>query len=161
MEPKTYSVSRSWAGFLVAEAVGAAVLFVWAGWGSGALLGLDGAPLRLAATLIGIAAVIVLRLVYVMTRSPELLRIDARGLTGREPSGDLWQNVNEFHIPWDRMAAVEVAGRLMQRVQLIDRNARIHSVSLAMVAEFKGGEGQVLANEIRESYAEWRGHGEE
>lgn len=161
MDTKSYSVSRSWAGFLVAEAVGAAALFIWAGWGSGALFGLGGVPLRLAATLIGIAAVIVLRLVYVMTRSPELLRIDAQGLTGREPSGDLWQNAREFHIPWDRLAAVEVAGSLMQRVQLIDRNARVHSVSLAMVAELKGGEGRVLADEIREAYATWSGHAAE
>ena len=160
MDPKTFSVSRSWAWFVIAEAVGAAGLFIWAGWGNEALFGLSGAPLRLAATLIVIGSVLVLRFVYVMTRNSELLRIDARGVTGREPSGDIWQNANEFRIPWHRLAAVEVTGTLLQRVQLIDRNARIHSVSLAMVAEFKGGEGQVLANEIRESYAEWRGHGE-
>jgi len=156
---KTYTVSRGWAWFLIAEAVGAAGLFIWAGWGSGALFGLGGVPLRMAATLIAIGAVLVLRLVYAMTRNPELLRIDSKGVTGREPSGDIWQNANDFHIPWDRLAAVEVTGALMQKVQLIDRSAVAHNVSLAMVAELKGGEGRVLADEIRESYAEWRGHG--
>ena len=161
MVPKTYTVSRGWAWFLVAEAVGAAGLFIWAGWGSSGLFGLTGVPLRLAATLITIGSVLVLRLVYVMTRTPELLTIDARGVTGREPSSDIWKNADEFHIPWDRLAAVEVTGRLLQRVQLIDRQAQAHSVAMSMVAGLKGGEGRTLADEIRDAYAEWRGHGAE
>ena len=161
MVPKTYEVSRGWAWFLIAEAVGAAALFVWAGWGSGALFGLTGVPLRLAATLIAVGSVLVLRLVFVMTRHPELLRIDERGVTGRELSSDIWKNATEFHIPWERLAAVEVTGRLIQRVQLVDRQAQVHSIAMAMVPGLKGGEGNLLADEIREKYAEWRGHGAE
>jgi hypothetical protein len=153
-------VSRAWAGFLVAEAVGAAGLFLWAGWGSGALFGLSGVPLRLLATLVTIGSVILLRLVFVMTRHDVLLRIGEGGILGREPSGDLWPDVNEFWIPWDQLAAVEVVGSVMQRVQLLDRYARAHTVSLTMVAGFKGGEGKTLAGEIRQAHAEWRNRAE-
>ena len=137
------------------EAVLASAVFVNAGWGTGSLAGMSGVPLRLLATLIAVGSVLLLRLAYVMARERVLLRVDETGLTGREPSGDLWAHAIEFHIAWDQLAAVTVTGRLAQRVLLLDRHARPHTVSLLMVAGLRGGQGQVLADVIRSAHAGW------
>ena len=156
MVPKTYLLSRVWAWSLVAEAVAASGFFIWAGWGGGSIPGLAGVPLRLLATLVSTASTILLRLAYVMSRQRELIHLDETGITGREPSSDLWPNAVDFRIPWEQLAAVEVVGGVMQRVQLLDRHARAHTVSLVMVAGLRGSQGRVLADDIRAAHAEWR-----
>ncbi len=156
---QTYPLSRFWVWSLVVEAILASVIFINAGWGAGGPFGSGGIPLRLTATLVAVGSVLLLRLAYVMSRERLLIRIDASGVTGREPSGDLWAGAVDFHIPWDQLAAVTVTGRLAQRVLLIDRHARPHTVSLLMVAGLRGGEGQVLADAIRSAHAEWAGQG--
>lgn len=156
---QTYLVSRFWVWSLVVEAVLASAVFINAGWGAGGPFGSGGVPQRLLATLVAVGSVLLLRLAYVMSRERWLVRIDATGVTGREPSGDLWAGAVDFHIPWDQLAAVTTTGRLAQRVLLVDRHARPHTVSLLMVAGLRGGEGQVLAEAIRSAYGEWAGQG--
>lgn len=155
MRTRTYLLSRIWVGSLVVEAVLACAVFINAGWGSGNLAGMSGVPLRLLATLVAVGSVLLLRLAYVMGRDRVLLRIDESGITGREPSGDLWARAVDFHIPWDQLAAVTVTGRMAQWVLLLDRHARSHTVSLLMVAGLRGGQGQVLADAIRQAHAGW------
>lgn len=161
MLTRTYLVSRFWVWGLVVEAVSAAALFVYAGWGTGSLLSLSGVPLRLLATFVAIWSAILLRLTYVMNQERLLLQIDERGVAGREPSGDLWPEAVEFRIDWDQLADVSVVGTLINRVQILDRHARAHIVNLLMVEGLKGGEGEVLAAEIRSAYAEWRGRSDQ
>ncbi len=156
MRTHTYLLSRFWVWSLVVEAVLASAVFINAGWGTGGPFGPNGAPLRLVATLVAVGSVVLLRLAYVMSRERLLLRIDETGVTGRRPSGDLWATAVDFHIAWDQLAAVTVSGRLAQRVELLDRHARPHTVSLLMVEGLRGGEGQVLADAIRTAHAEWR-----
>ena len=139
------------------EAVLASAVFINAGWGSGSLFGVPDVPLRLLATLVAVSSVMLLRLAYVMSRDRLLLRVDETGVTGREPSGDLWATAVDFHIDWDQLAAVTVTGRLAQRVQLLDRHARSHVVSLLMVEGLRGGEGRVLADAIRSAFDDWTG----
>lgn len=155
MRTQTYLLSRVWVGSLVVEAVLASTVFINAGWGSGSLAGMSGVPLRLVATLVTVGSVLLLRLAFVMGRDRALLQIDESGLTGRKPSGDLWAGAVDFHIPWDQLAAVTVTGRVAQRVLLLDRHARPHTVSLLMVAGLRGGQGQVLAEVIRQAHAGW------
>lgn len=140
---------------LIVEAIASGALFLGAAWGPGGLFGLSGVSLRLLATLVAIASAILLRLAYVMNQDRTLLHVDDSGITGREPSGDLWPEAVDFRIGWDQLAAVTVVGSLGQRVQLWDRHSRAHTVSLLMVEGLKGGEGEVLADEIRAAHAEW------
>ena len=116
---------------------------------------MSGVPLRLLATLVAVGSVLLLRLAYVMGRDRVLLQIDESGLTGREPSGDLWASAVDFRIAWDQLAGVTVTGRLAQRVVLFDRHARSHTVSLLMVAGLRGGQGQILAQAIRLAHGGW------
>jgi hypothetical protein len=152
---QTYLLSRFWVWSLVVESVVASAVFINAGWGTGTLAGMSGVPLRLLATLVTVGSVLLLRLAYVMGRDRLLLRIDESGITGREPSGDLWAGAVDFHIAWDQLAAVTVTGRLAQRVVFLDRHARFHTVSLLMVAGLRGGQGQVLAHVVRRAHAGW------
>jgi len=161
VEAKTYYLSRVWAWGLVGVAVAAGGIFIWAGWGRGSLMGLSGMPLRLGATFVAIAAVIVLRLVHVMAATPELLHFDERGIFGREPSGDLWASAIDYQVSWDQLAAVDVVGSVIQRVVLSDRHAVTHTVVITMVAGLGAADGAVLADEIRTAYAAWRGAADE
>ena len=161
MPTQTYWLSRFWVWSLVVEAFLASAIFINAGWGTGGILGTGGVPLRLLATLVAVGSVMLLRLAYVMNRDSLLLRIDETGITGREPSGDVWARAVDFHVAWDQLAAVTVTGRVAQRVELLDRHARSHTVSLLMVAGLRGGEGQVLADAIRSAHADWAGRASE
>ena len=157
MRTQTYLLSRLWLASLVVEAALASAVFINAGWGNGSLFGVPSVPLRLLATLVAVSSVLLLRLAYVMGRDRLLLRVDETGVTGREPSGDLWATAVDFHIGWDQLVAVTVTGRLAQRVQLLDRHARSHVVSLLMVDGLRGNEGRVLADAIRSAYDDWTG----